>query len=223
MTQQLGIPRFHSCTIHNPIASQYLFQCPTECAEGPQTFPECQKVYISDNNHRLHMTYVPFPYAPGATVCVLLRQLRENVACSRWLGPEVAQRSSALVVPLIMVVSQEGRAEVPAWRGTAHGLSGTSAHSLCSSQQCGASYQIIRWCCKPSWRLGWWTPPHALPCLALYWDLPPDLMSLGTAQLFWEVVSFKEKNGGIPVSPGLTERPRVSAGAESLNPSIPCP
>lgn len=167
MTQQLGIPRFHSCTIHNPIASQYLFQCPTECAEGPQMFPECQKVYISDSNHRLYMTYVPFPYAPGATVCVLLRQLRENVACSRWPGPEVAQRSSALVVPLIMVVSQEGRAEGPAWRGTAHGLSVTSAHSLCSSQERGASYQILRWCCKPSWRLGWWTPPHALPCLVL--------------------------------------------------------
>lgn len=49
-----------------------------------------------------------------------------------------------MVVPLIMVVLQEGRAEAPAWRGTTHGLSVTSAHSLCSSQERGASYQIIR-------------------------------------------------------------------------------
>lgn len=30
-----------SCTTHDPIAGQYLWECPTEYAEGPGMFPEC--------------------------------------------------------------------------------------------------------------------------------------------------------------------------------------
>ena len=67
VTQQLRIPRFHSCTIHSPIANQYLFQSPTEGAGGPRMFPECQKKYTSDHNHILCTIYVLFPYAPGTT------------------------------------------------------------------------------------------------------------------------------------------------------------
>ena len=67
VTQQLRIPRFHSCTIHSPMANQYLFQSPTEGAGGPQMFSECQKKYISDNNHILYTIYILFLYAPDTT------------------------------------------------------------------------------------------------------------------------------------------------------------
>lgn len=39
---------FH--TIHNPIAGQYLFECPTENAEGPGMFQERSRIYICDND-----------------------------------------------------------------------------------------------------------------------------------------------------------------------------
>lgn len=38
------------CTIHNPIAGQYLFERPAENAEGPGMFPERSRIYICDND-----------------------------------------------------------------------------------------------------------------------------------------------------------------------------
>lgn len=81
-------------------------------------------------------------------------------------------------MPLIMVVLQEGHAE-PGRGGTTHGLSGTSAPSSAHPR---SEVLLIRSSRDAVGLLDAWDgEPHLTPCLASYWDLPPDLMSLGTA------------------------------------------
>ena len=93
---------------------------------------------------------------------------------------------------------------------------------LGSSQEWGASYQIITWCCGASWCLGWWTPPHALPCLILgsaTWSYVPGdcLVNLRSG------IIQREKWGHPKVPRAHWWGLRMSAGAEPLNPNILCP
>lgn len=76
------------------------------------------------------------------------------------------------------MVLQEGRAE-PGRGGTTRGPSATSAPS---SAHPGSEVLLIRSSHDAAGlRDAWDGEPHLTPCLASYWDLPPDLMSLGTA------------------------------------------
>lgn len=81
-------------------------------------------------------------------------------------------------MPLIVVVLQEGRAE-PGLGGTTRGLSGTPAPSSAHPR---SEVLLIRSSRDAAGLCDAWDgEPHLMSCLASYWDLPPDLMSLESA------------------------------------------
>lgn len=77
-------------------------------------FPECQKMHISDNNHRLYTICVLSICPRHYSLCLAASAQRE---CSMFqvTQPRKLQRSWLLVVPLIMVAAVKIKQEAPAW------------------------------------------------------------------------------------------------------------
>lgn len=104
-----------------------------------------------------------------------------------------------------MVVLQEGCAEALAWRETTSGcLPALHNHS--------AHLRIEMLLIRPSgddvgllgeWPLGWWTPPHTMPCSTLR-SAPLSYVS-GDLSVILRNGATRRENGGVPVSPALID------------------